>query len=198
MKDFHLRFCVGDMADLFAKSLPARLLGEKSHNGWFDTNDGYNTFNLLEDEVSDIPDKPGAYVLGTRDGTMITYPWGVSPIYYIGKASDLRNRLLNHKKHTLGAKKDHTAGVRRMHQQDTGQKHIRSEQNKDHPERGWWPRYQYGAAFGADCVWYAHDDMDPQNLEARLIESFYWAYGAIPVTNHKWPKHLEPKLGWPE
>ena len=175
MKDFHLRFCVGDMADLFAKCLPARLLGEESHNGWFDTNDDmYNTFNLLEDEASDIPDEPGAYVLGTRDGTMITYPWGVSPIYYIGKASNLRNRLSDHKKHTLGAKKDHT-------------------------ERAWWPRYQYGAAFGADCVWYlAHDDNDPQNLEARLVESFYWAYGAIPVANHKWPKDLEPKLGWPE
>ena len=174
MKDFHLRFCVGDMAELFAKDLPARLLGEESHSGWFDTKDSMDTFDLLEDEVSDIPDEPGAYVLGAGNGTMITYPWGVSPIYYIGKASNLRNRLSGHKKHTLGAK-------------------------NDHEKEYWWPRYQYGAAFGADCVWYiAHNDMDPQNLEARLVESFYWAYGAIPVTNHKWPKHLEPKLGWPE
>ena len=174
MKDFHLRFCLGAMAELFAKDLPARLLGEESHSGWFDTKDSMDTFDLLEDEVSDIPDKSGAYVLGARDGAMITYPWGVSPIYYIGKASNLRNRLSDHKKHTLGAK-------------------------NDHEKEYWWPRYQYGAAFGADCVWYiAHDDMDPQNLEARLVESFYWAYGAIPVANHKWPKHLEPKLGWPE
>ena len=172
MKDFHLRFCVENMERLFGESQYARLFG-KSHNGWFDTNNGYNTFNLLEDEASDIPGKSGAYVLGTRDGTMITYPWGVSPIYYIGKASDLRNRLSGHKKHTLGAK-------------------------NDHKKEAWWPRDQYGAAFGADCVWYlAYDDMDPQNLEARLVESFYWAYGAIPVANHKWPKHLEPKQGWP-
>ena len=172
MKDFHLRFCVGDMADLFAKCLPARLLGEESHSGWFDTNDSMDTFNLLEDEASDIPDEPGAYVLGTEDGTMITYPWGVSPIYYIGKADNLRNRLSNHRKHALGAR-------------------------NDHQKEAWWPRYQYGAAFGADCVWYlAPDDMDPQNLEATLVDSFYSTYGAIPVANHRWPEHLEPKQGW--
>ena len=161
MRDFHLRFCIKDMAKLFGKRRPV----------WFDTNDSESTFDLLEDEKSDIPDEPGAYILGTADGTMITYPWGVSPIYYIGKASNLRNRLSVHRKHTLGARNDH--------QEDT-----------------WWPRYQYGGAFGADCVWYlAHDDHDPQNLEATLIESFYLTYGAIPVANHKWPSHLEPEQG---
>ena len=161
MRDFHLRFCIDDMAKLFGKRRPV----------WFDTNDGESTFDLLEDEKSDIPDEPGAYILGTTDGTMIVYPWGVSPIYYIGKASNIRNRLSDHRKHTLGAR-------------------------NDHQEDSWWPRYQYGGAFGADCVWYlAHDDHDPQNLEATLIESFYWTYGAIPVTNQKWPKHLEPEQG---
>ena len=158
MRDFHLRFCIKDMAKLFGKRRPV----------WFDTNDSVSTFDLLEDEESDIPDEPGAYILGTADGTMITYPWGVSPIYYIGKANNLRNRLSVHRKHTLGARNDH--------QEDT-----------------WWPRYQYGGAFGAHCVWYLADDKNPQNLEATLIESFYWTYGAIPVTNHKWPSHLEPE-----
>lgn len=172
MRDFHLRFCLEGMKSLFGKSRKAKLFGE-SPSGWFDTNDSMDTFDLLEDEKSLIPDEPGAYVLGTGDGTMIAYPWGTSPIYYIGKADILRNRLSDHRKHTLGAR-------------------------KDHQEVAWWPRYQYGAAFGTDCVWYlAHDDMDPKNLEATLVESFYWAYGAIPVANHKWPKHLEPKQGWP-
>ena len=128
------------------------------------------TFNLLEDEESDIPDEPGAYVLGTADDTMIVYPWGTSPIYYVGKASNIRNRLSTHKKHTRGA-------------------------IDDHQKASWWPRYQYGAAFGADCVWYLAGDNDPQNLEATLIGSFYWTYGAIPVANHKWPKYLEPDQG---
>lgn len=172
MRDFHLRFCIDDMAELLGKSRKARLLGENP-SGWFDTNDSVDTFNLLENEKSLIPDEPGAYVLGTGDGTMIAYPWGTSPIYYIGKADILRNRLSDHRKHTLGAR-------------------------NDHQEVAWWPRYQYGAAFGTDCVWYlAYDDMDPKNLEATLVESFYWTYGAIPVANHKWPKHLEPKQGWP-
>lgn len=175
MRDFHLRFCLEDMERLFGESQYARLFGRSRNGGWFDTNNnnGYNTFNLLEDEVSDIPDKSGAYVLGTRDGTMLTYPWGVSPIYYIGKASSIRNRLSEHKKFTLEAK-------------------------NDHKKESLVSRDQYGAAFGADCVWYiAYDDMDPQNLEAKLVTRFYRVYGAIPVANHKWPKPPETKQGWP-
>jgi len=172
MRDFHLRFCLEDMERLFSKSRKAKLFGENP-SGWFNTNDGMDTFDLLEGEKSVVPDEPGAYVLGTGDGTMIAYPWGTSPIYYIGKADILRNRLSDHRKHTLGAR-------------------------NDHQEVAWLPRYQYGAAFGTDCVWYlAYDNMDPKNLEATLVESFYWSYGAIPVANHKWPKHLEPKQGWP-
>ena len=34
-------------------------------------------------------------------------------------------------------------------------------------------RYQYGAAFGAHCVWYFADDQVPQNIEVALVNSFY-------------------------
>ena len=154
MKDFHLRFCINDMAKLFNKRRPV----------WFDTNDSLNTFNLLEDEESDIPDEPGAYILGTANDTMLVYPWGTSPIYYIGMASSIRTRLSSHRNFTEKAINDHT-------------------------EEWWLPQYQYGAAFGTSCVWYLSKEKDPKNVEAMLIDSFYETYGAIPVANRSWPNH---------
>lgn len=155
MRDFHLRFCFEDIENLFGKK----------RGGWFDTKDGLETFNLLEDKVLDIPDESGAYVLGTADGTMLVYPWGTSPIYYIGMASSIRTRLSSHRNFTEKAIKDHT--------------------------ENWWPQYQYGAAFGTSCVWYLSKEKDPKNVETTLIDSFYQTYGAIPVANRSWPNYRD-------
>lgn len=154
MRDFHLRFALNAVADLYENA-----------KRWYD-NDDYAVFDLVRGEAADVPDEPGAYVLGTADNTMLVYPWGLSPVYYIGKAKSLRARLSSHCKHTLGAMDDHSA--------------VR-----------WWPRYQYGAAFGAHAVWYLAVDVEPQNVEATLISSFYDIYGSIPVANARWPKWLE-------
>ena len=83
MKDFHLRFCVNS-------------------RGWYT-----HLFDLMGDEIDSIPDTGGAYVLGTSDGTMLTYPWGSSPIFYIGKADNLNQRLSTHRNHICGAREDH-------------------------------------------------------------------------------------------
>ena len=150
MRDFHLRFARSAVADL----------RDDGSEGWYD-NDDYAMFELVGGEVSDVPDEPGAYVLGTADNTMLVYPWGLSPVYYIGKAASLYARLSDHSNYTQGAAEDH---------------------------RGpWWPRYQYGAAFGAHAVWYLAGDEEPQNIEATLISSFYDIYGSIPVANQRWP-----------
>ena len=147
MKDFHLRFC-----------LDAR--------GWYD-----DLLDLIDDGTDSVPDTGGAYVLGTSDGTMLTYPWGSSPIFYIGKANNLRRRLRDHRKYIVGA-------------------------TEDHEERNWWPRYQYGAAFGADCAHYSRrGQQEPQNIEALLITSFYRTFGSIPAANSKWPHEIKPKRG---
>ena len=143
MKDFHLRFCV-----------------EK--RGWFT-----RMFDLLEVDIESVPTAGGAYVLGTSDGTMLTYPWGSSPVFYIGKATNLRRRLLTHRNHICGARQDHD----------------------DH----WWPRYQYGAAFGADCAYYSRSGPENvQNIESLLIETFYDVLGSIPVANSAWPSRIAP------
>ncbi|MCK5813052.1 MAG: GIY-YIG nuclease family protein [Cocleimonas sp.] len=146
MRDFHLRFYK-----------------------WFD---GF--INLMDDEedIDCIPNKSGAYVIGTSDGTMLTYPWGSSPVFYIGQSLDLHRRLLEHQRYICKA-------------------------IDDHEEDSWWPRYQFGASFGADVAWYScRGIQDPKNLEADLINKFYETYGSIPLANGTWPKGIRrPKVG---
>ena len=55
----------------------------------------------------DLPTDAGAHVLGTADHTMLVCPWATSPIYYIGKAENLHERLLTHRKYVLGAMDDY-------------------------------------------------------------------------------------------
>ncbi len=127
--------------------------------------------NLLEVAIEKVPEKSGAYILGSNDGTNFIYPWGVSPIYYIGQSTCLKKRLRTHKKHILSA-------------------------TDDHEELYWWPRYQYGASFGAYVAWYSvKGQQDPQILESDLITSFYEMYGSIPVANGTWPSGLSPNHG---
>lgn len=142
MKDFHLRFATE------SKGWPEYFL------------------DLLDGDIDTVTAKGGAYVLGASDGTMLTYPWGSSPIFYIGKAGNLRRRLTQHRDYIKAAIVDHDA-------------------------IGWWPRYQYGAAFGADCACYSrHGPENVQNVEAVLVESFYYAFGSIPAANSVWPRKI--------
>lgn len=149
MRDFHLRFALGS-----------------ERTRW---NDGL--IDLLGDEGEEdlLPVTAGAYVIGTAE-TMLTYPWGTSPVFYIGKSTNLRQRLIGHRKSMLSAREDH--------------------------EQSYWPRYQYGAAMGAHVAWYSrHGPQNPQNIEAELIEAFYYTFGAIPTANATWPGPIRPKRG---
>ena len=145
MREFHLRFCL-------------------HQKGWYN-----GLIDLLGDEgkESTIPNTGGAYVIGTA-GTMLIYPWGSSPIFYIGKAKDLRARLIGHRTSMLKALED--------------------------SDQYWWPRHQYGAAFGAHVAWYSIKGREePQNIEATLVEAFYDAFGAIPCANATWPNRIRPQ-----
>ena len=122
--------------------------------------------DLLEADNADLPTEAGAYVLGTVGETMLVYPWASSPIYYIGMASNLRQRLLLHRKYIQAAEENYW----------------------DH---WWWPRYQYGAAFGASCVWFTSSETSAKELEATLVNDFYLRFGSIPVANTQWPKTPE-------
>lgn len=128
--------------------------------------------DLLEDDViENIPITAGAYVLGSTNGQQLIYPWGSSPIFYIGQSNNLYNRLKDHK----------NAIIRAM---------------DNHEELNWWPRYQYGAAFGATVAWYSvKGSQNPNSLESNLITNFYQTYGSIPAANGTWPSGLRPKVG---
>lgn len=154
MRDFHLRFALNAIADIH----------NTNESGWYD-NEDWAVFDLVNGEIEDVPNEPGGYVLGTADGTALVYPWGTSPVFYIGKAetsTGLRGRLQEHAKLTREFMDDHTA----------------------HNWPGnWRTRYQYGAAFGAHAVWYLAGDIKPLKVEETLIDSFYHIYGSIPVAN---------------
>lgn len=152
MRDFHLRFFI--------------------ERRW---PDGIEELIEIEDEnIPWAPEIAGAYVLGTNKGTMFSYPWGNSPVYYIGQSRDLRKKLVEHRKYILLAKND------------------RGEQR-------WWPRYQYGASFGATVAWYTGKGSQfAHMLEYDLVTSFYEMYGSIPLANNRWPARLRPVHGTDE
>lgn len=141
------------------KKFNLRFYDQRWPDGWI--------VDLLDDMNEDFfPETSGCYILGSNDGTNFIYPWGTSPIYYIGQSSNIKKRLLEHKKYIECAL-------------------------EDHDELYWWPRYQYGAAFGADVAWYSiRGKQNPNKLESDLITRFYETYGALPVANGTWPSGL--------
>jgi hypothetical protein len=128
-------------------------------------------FETADEELSWVPETAGAYVIGATQGTMLTYPWGASPIYYIGESRGLRKSFSEYRKLILAAQKD------------------RGEQT-------WWPRYQYGASFGATVAWYSvRGGQFPNKLQYDLLSTFYVLYGALPLGNGTWPSGLRPVQG---
>ena len=109
-----------------------------------------------------IPEHPGAYVFGTTDGRRLAYPWGESPVFYIGKADSLIRRLAQHR-------------------------NAVDECAADCWSLYWRTRYQYGVSYGMSAAWYAIDgDETPAVLESDLLERFYCRFGTIPVGNDRW------------
>lgn len=146
MKDFHLLFAFHQLGRWYDGRL-IDLLGD-------------------EGEENQIPDAGGAYVIGTA-GTMLTYPWGTSPIFYIGSSTNLSQRLSGHRNSMLEARNDWY--------------------------EYWKPRHQYGAAFGAHVARYSQFGGIPKNVESRLIGAFYYTFGALPSANGQWPNEIRRK-----
>jgi hypothetical protein len=141
MKTFHIRFCKRKIDGIMSE--------------------------IVNDHISSLPDKAGVFILGTADGTNLVYPWGTSPIFYIGRTNNLYKWLKRFRESIKTA-----------------------QQN---PEDFWgYPRYQYSTAFGASLVWFAENgDNDARLFESEVIYSFYDFYGAIPVANGVWPSGIK-------
>lgn len=129
-------------------------------------------FDLNElDSLDILKGIGGNYVIGALDGTQFVYPWGASPVYYIGLSQNLRQRLWAHRKWVNRANVEH---------------------NKYH----FAPLHQYGASFGAKVAVYRRKGRSSlEKFESRLITEFYEFYGSIPVANGAWPKTVRKPLG---
>lgn len=128
-------------------------------------------FRIGSERVDLYAQIPGCYVLGSSDGTNFIYPWGSSPVFYIGKSRAIRARVRAHHK-----------WIKRAIEEHHSQHFI--------------PLHQYGAAFGTDVsIYKTGSEESAVKLESELITEFYNIYGSIPVANGAWPKQMRKPLG---
>jgi hypothetical protein len=109
----------------------------------------------------DIPTSPGVYFLIARPGVRFLYPNSTSSIFYIGQASSLRRRLLDHLKYS---------------------KQVRDNRRVKIPR--YWPRYEYAGAHGGRyCFIKTKQGRTPKALEDIVLTLFAKRYRAFPVGN---------------
>ncbi len=114
-------------------------------------------------ERHEVPHTAGAYVLLARPGQRFSYPWGRSPVFYIGQAANLHRRLARHLKFSKEA------------EVPPGRRERREL---------YWPRYEYAAKFGARyAIIPTRQGLGAKALEDRLLARFALRYGAFPVAN---------------
>lgn len=103
-----------------------------------------------------LPAESGVYILGTADGTNLTYPRGNSPVYFIGHDERL-STTIRHLKHQM---------------------EVQREENN----YGALTCCYYAATLGAHCVYFNRlSGRDPADVVADLKRSFFDWYGADPV-----------------
>jgi hypothetical protein len=115
-------------------------------------------FGEIDREYDNLPTGRGAYIVRASGRTVWPYPWGKSPVFYVGKAANLRDRLWDHWDAARQHKKDY------------------------HP--GWSPVHIYEAAYASEYyVLPTWQGMTPDALEKELFGRFGRWYGARPVAN---------------
>jgi hypothetical protein len=115
--------------------------------------------DLMHLDVSDIPRKPGVYIMIAKQ-TAFIYPNGCSPVFYIGMSQGLFNRLVGHRKK------------------------IQEAQSKSTRSRNCYrPLYEYAAKFGVEVAVVEGFKDGPRELESRLLAEFAIQFRAPPVAN---------------
>lgn len=116
-------------------------------------------FRSIDDEYDDLPSGSGGYVIRADRRVTWPYPWGSSPVFYIGKARSLRDRLWDH--------------------WNDSKQHRKQDYSPD-----WMPVHVYEAAYASSYymvpTW---QGMSPDSLEKEMIGRFVNWYGARPVAN---------------
>jgi len=107
----------------------------------------------------DIPALPGVYVLAAKANVRYPYPTGNSPIFYIGQAKSLRQRLRTHLLYS---------------EQASGDRRIPL----------YWPRYEFAAVHGGRyCYIRTWQGMGPKVLEDTVLARFAKRFRAFPIAN---------------
>ena len=126
----------------------------------------FDLFAASEDELHQPT--AGAYLLLRNDGGEFDYPMAKFRTFYVGESGAGQTRLQQHQYH---------AGRARAELQADGRF-----------SRYWWARYALAGAFGAEVWWFAvRPGQASKQLESMLADKFYWAAGAIPIANGRWP-----------
>ena len=137
MLDLHLRFCWDIVDDIHSSRR-------------------YGIFDLLDSNGQIMPVMGGVYILGTSDGTTLTYPKGNSPIYFIGHEGNLA--------HTL--------------------RHLKNQIEVQRNENcyGGSTSCYYASTFGAHCVFFTKmKGKNPVEVAKDLKRSFFNLFGADPI-----------------
>lgn len=116
-------------------------------------------FGAIDDKYDDLPSGPGGYIIRASGRATWAYPWGRSPIYYIGKATNLRVRLWDHWDQARQARRD-GGNVR------------------DRPVHNF--EASFGSLYHTVPSW---QRMTPDSIEQELMARFVNKYGARPVAN---------------
>jgi hypothetical protein len=89
----------------------------------------------------------------------LQYPKGLSAVFYIGQAANLRRRLTDHLRWSMQARQDRRLTL-------------------------YFPRYEYAAALGARYAYFeAPRGWTARRLETRLLCDFATRYRSWPVAN---------------
>jgi hypothetical protein len=109
-----------------------------------------------------VPSSPGVYLLVAKPSVHFSYPAGRSPIFYIGQARSLRQRLNRHLVHSTEVR-----------------------QNRRIPSaKLYWPRYEYAGVFGGRyCFIRTWQGVTPKSLENLVLARFAKRYHTFPVAN---------------
>jgi len=121
--------------------------------------------DLSENEINDISNGPGVYIIVATQRTKFVYPKGNSPVIYIGKADNLRRRLREHLRNLSQCVDNEIYDL---------SKHIQ------HCSRYWYFHYFGAHVYTYNCL---KNTQDAKNLESEIIWRFYEKYRSLPVGN---------------
>ena len=125
-------------------------------------------FDLLDsDQLKEVPNVPGVYIIETKDRFRFPYPRWSSRVIYIGMSrTSLKQRLKKHQSH-LSILCD-----------------TKGEYGMKDNEPWVFSRYQYMYRHSTVVYFYpCKGKQDAKNLEAEIIWRFYEKHRALPVGN---------------